>query len=200
MRWNNIGLVGGKRLITALKKNYTITQLLIVGNNIPDDVVDAISEFIFYYLIYFKKLIMVSIDLKIYHNGEQSKTVKEYNNRASLLVNELESVQFQKDKQVNILLNKIDLQEEAVRKTNRTMAEKMKKLQNALEDRMSTMTSITSKLSIAEADLALCQQKCGDLEHALQKANLDRDNEIMILNNKFKREKEVNSFNLSDFE
>lgn len=103
-------------------------------------------------------------------------------------------MQFQRDKQVNSLLSKIDLQEEAVRKTNRTMSEKMKKLQNALEDRMASMSSMTSKLSMAEADLALSEQKCSDLEHALQKLQMDKENEVKILNSKTKRDKEVKSF------
>jgi hypothetical protein len=74
----------------------------------------------------------------------------------------MQSIQFQKDKQVNLLLNKIDLQEEAVRKTNRAMSEKMKKLQNALEDRMATMNAMQSKLSIAEGENSstACFTKC----------------------------------------
>jgi hypothetical protein len=90
-----------------------------------------------------------------------------------------------------MLLNKIDLQEDAVRQTNRSMTEKMKRLQGALEDRMSTMNSLTSKLSIAEADLALSEQKCSDLEHLLQKIQSEKENEIKLLNSKTKREKDV---------
>ena len=172
LRWNSIGLVGGKGILSALKKNHTLTQLHLAGNNIPEDIVDAIN-------------------LKMGFNNEQVKTVKDYNSRASVLVNELQSVQYQKEKQVNLLLNKIDLQEEAVRKTNRTMSEKMKKLQFALEDRMAHMNTLTSKLSITEADLALSEQKCSDLEHALQKMKLERENEINLINAKSKRDKEV---------
>ncbi len=158
--------------MTSLKKNHTLVNLQIVGNNIPEDIAN-------------------SIGLKMGHNSEQTKTVKEFNNRTTALSNELQSIQYHKEKQVNLLLNKIDLQEEAVRKTNRSMSEKMKKLQFALEDRMATMSTMTSKLSIAEADLALAEQKCSDLDHSLQKFRLDKENEIKLLNSKFKREKEV---------
>lgn len=72
------------------------------------------------------------------------------------------------------------------------MSEKMKKLQNALEDRMGTMNAMTSKLSIAEADLALSEQKCLDLQHTLQKLQFDRDNDLKTLSSKSKREKDVN--------
>ncbi len=194
MRWNNIGLVGGKGLLNALKKNHSLMQLQIAGNNIPDEIADAISTWfltLFSFFFYEINFLKIKIDLKLSHNIEQVKSVKEYNKRTSTLTNELQSVQFEKDKQVNLLLNKIDLQEEAMRKTNRTMSEKMKKLQGALEDRMSTMNAMTSKLSIVEADLALSEQKCADLEHALQKLQLDKDNEIKLLNAKSKRDREV---------
>lgn len=131
------------------------------------------------------------IDTKISHNSQQVKIAKEYSNRTQTLTNQLQSMQFQKDKQVNILLSKIDLQEEAVRKTNRAMSEKMKKLQSALEDRMSTMSSMQSKLSITEGDLALSEQKCQELQHALQKLQLDKDNEVKLLNARLKRDKDV---------
>jgi hypothetical protein len=159
--------------LAALKKNHSLIQLEITGNNIPEDITDAII-------------------LKMGHNAQQKKTIEDYNTRTTSLTNELQSVQFQKEKQVNMLLSKIDLQEEAVRKTNRNMSEKMKKLQFALEDRMATMNSLTSKLSIAEADLALAEQKSSDLEHSLQKLRLEKENELKILNSKAKREKDVN--------
>ncbi len=159
--------------MAALKKNHSLIQLEITGNNIPEDITDAII-------------------LKMGHNAQQKKTIEDYNTRTTSLTNELQSVQFQKEKQVNMLLSKIDLQEEAVRKTNRNMSEKMKKLQFALEDRMATMNSLTSKLSIAEADLALAEQKSSDLEHSLQKLRLEKENELKILNSKAKREKDVN--------
>ena len=125
------------------------------------------------------------------HNHEQIKTRVEYTSRQKVMANQLQNVEFQRDKQVNLLLSKIDLQEESIRKTNRSMSEKVKKLQVALEDRMSTMNSMASKLSIAEADLALAEQKCSDLEHSLQKATLDKENEIKLIVAKAKHEKEV---------
>jgi chromosome segregation ATPase len=133
---------------------------------------------------------VIVLDLKVGHNSKQSKTVKEYNSRTNTLTNELQTIQFQKDKQVNMLLSKIDLQEEAVRKTNRTMSEKMRKLQSALEDRMATMNSLTSRLSIAEADLALAEQKNSDLEHSLQRLQSEKENESRLFQSKAKREKE----------
>jgi septal ring factor EnvC (AmiA/AmiB activator) len=111
--------------------------------------------------------------------------------RTTNLTKELSQVKNEKDKQISLLLNKIDLQDEAGRKINRTLAEKMKKLQNALEDRNSTMNTLTAKLSMTEADLALSEQRCSDLEHSLQRMQLEKDNQIQSLNVKGKRDKDV---------
>ena len=61
---------------------------------------------------------MANEDLKMGHNSEQVKVVKDFNSRTTVLTNELNNVQYQKDKQVNLLLSKIDLQEEVKRKAN----------------------------------------------------------------------------------
>lgn len=66
----------------------------------------------------------------------------------------------------------------------------MKKLQNALEDRMSSMKTMGSKLSIAEANLALSEQKCSELEYTLEKFQMEKDNEIKKLNLISKSEKD----------
>lgn len=49
IRWNCVGLVGSKALLNSLKRNHTLQQLLIVGNNIPEDIVQSISRYIYIY-------------------------------------------------------------------------------------------------------------------------------------------------------
>lgn len=68
LRWNNIGLVGAKGLLAALKKNHTLTQLQVTGNNIPEDLADSISKFfgrIFYFKIFNLKNKLENNNLKI---------------------------------------------------------------------------------------------------------------------------------------
>lgn len=48
LRWNNIGLVGGKGILAALKKNFTLARLQIVGNSIPEEIIEAISTLIYF--------------------------------------------------------------------------------------------------------------------------------------------------------
>lgn len=110
--------------------------------------------------------------------------------RTSTLAKELQNVQTQKEKQIHSLLQKMDLQEEAGRKSNQALGDKMKKLQVALEDRASTMNTYASKLSMTEADLALADQKINDLTNTIQRLQLEKENEVQIANSKAKRDKE----------
>jgi len=43
LRWNNVGLVGGRALLAALDHNKTLTRLLLAGNNVPADVLRSIG-------------------------------------------------------------------------------------------------------------------------------------------------------------
>ena len=44
LRWNNIGLLGGRSLLEALQKNQSIVQLEMAGNNIPSDTLRALGS------------------------------------------------------------------------------------------------------------------------------------------------------------
>lgn len=44
LRWNNIGLLGGRALLEVLQQNCALLQLEMAGNNIPSDILKAIGE------------------------------------------------------------------------------------------------------------------------------------------------------------
>lgn len=44
LRWNNVGLLGGRSLLEALQKNKTMVQLDVAGNNIPNDTLKALGN------------------------------------------------------------------------------------------------------------------------------------------------------------
>lgn len=44
LRWNNIGLLGGRSLLEALQKNKSIVKLEMAGNNIPSDTLKALGK------------------------------------------------------------------------------------------------------------------------------------------------------------
>ena len=48
LRWNNVGLIGGRQLISALDTNKTVVKLELAGNNTPEDILRSIGSLTFY--------------------------------------------------------------------------------------------------------------------------------------------------------
>lgn len=44
LRWNNLGLLGGRSLLEALQSNKSMVKLKVAGNNIPSDTLKAIGK------------------------------------------------------------------------------------------------------------------------------------------------------------
>ena len=45
LRWNNLGVLGGRKLLGALRNNSSLVKLRLEGNGIPSDITDAIGQF-----------------------------------------------------------------------------------------------------------------------------------------------------------
>jgi hypothetical protein len=45
LRWNNVGLIGGRALLSLCESNSTLNDLQLVGNNVPDDIMQSIGQF-----------------------------------------------------------------------------------------------------------------------------------------------------------
>ena len=43
LRWNNVGLIGGRALLSLCESNSTLNDLQLVGNNVPDDIMQSIG-------------------------------------------------------------------------------------------------------------------------------------------------------------
>lgn len=52
LRWNNIGLLGGRALLNCLHSNKTLKRLELAGNNVPSDILKAVGK---YYLLHRKE-------------------------------------------------------------------------------------------------------------------------------------------------
>jgi hypothetical protein len=52
LRWNNVGLIGGRALLSLCESNSTLNDLQLVGNNIPDDIMQSIGMYFFLCLRY----------------------------------------------------------------------------------------------------------------------------------------------------
>lgn len=44
LRWNNIGLLGGRALVSCLPSNRTLWRLELAGNSVPSDVLRAVGK------------------------------------------------------------------------------------------------------------------------------------------------------------
>ena len=56
LRWNNIGVIGGRALLSALTRNHTLLTLSVEGSNVPKDMVEAIGT-IYYIILLFRIII-----------------------------------------------------------------------------------------------------------------------------------------------
>lgn len=43
LRWNSIGLLGGRALVNSLPRNRTLWRLELAGNNVPGDILRAVG-------------------------------------------------------------------------------------------------------------------------------------------------------------
>ena len=73
----------------------------------------------------------------------------------------------------------------------RSLAEKLNKLQQALDERKIAFNAISTKNTLVEADLAVARQEHDDLQNQLKKMDIDKDELIHRIQRDCKREKDV---------
>ncbi|XP_033124583.1 leucine-rich repeat-containing protein 45-like [Anneissia japonica] len=144
LRWNNLGIVGGRSILNGLQHNQTIIQIDLNGNNIPQDLIRA-------------------VDVVRMNNEGRSNLTQEHQSRQELLTREIRQLKKEKRERVGDLISKIDKQEEQLQKTQRNTGQRIRQLQEALEERKTAFNSLQAKLSMTEAELSLAEQKSQDL-------------------------------------
>ncbi|XP_056405894.1 leucine-rich repeat-containing protein 45 [Hyla sarda] len=171
LRWNNIGLLGGRALLDCLQSNKIIMKMDLSGNNIPSDILKAIEQAIDYNL--------------------DRKTVKTDNlNQRQILTREVQNITQEKNKQFLDLMGTIDKQREEISRSTRTTTLQVSKLQDALDDKKSVVNSLTAKLHMTDAALALSQQKVQDLGVILTQTKRDSSSMRELHAKELRREKE----------
>ncbi|XP_068162237.1 leucine-rich repeat-containing protein 45 isoform X2 [Antennarius striatus] len=140
LRWNNVGLLGGRALLEALQRNQSLVQLELAGNNIPSDALRALEQ-------------------KAAHNLDKQTTLRENRSRSLVLCKEFNRLKEEKGWQFLRQMETIDRQREEMERSSRSTSIQIGQLQEALNDRKSTINSLTAKLQMREAALALCEQK-----------------------------------------
>ncbi|XP_029102366.1 leucine-rich repeat-containing protein 45 isoform X2 [Scleropages formosus] len=149
LRWNNIGLLGGRAILEALQKNHALVQLEMTGNNIPSDTLKALEQ-------------------AVEHNMDRQSTLRESRSRSQVLSKEIQNLKEEKGRQVG------SADHAAALCLCRTSSVRVGQLQEALNERKSAVNSLTAKLQMTEAALALSEQKVHSLGKLLSQANAEK--------------------------
>ncbi|XP_028826567.1 leucine-rich repeat-containing protein 45 isoform X2 [Denticeps clupeoides] len=155
VRWNNIGLLGGRALLEGLQHNRTLVHLEMAGNNVPSDTLKALEQ-------------------AVNHNADRQSTLKESHNRTQVLSKEIQFLKEEKGRQFVSLMDTIDKQRDEMGRSSRNMSVRVGQLQDALTERKSLANSLTAKLQMTEAALALAEQKVHSLGDLLTRANQEK--------------------------
>ncbi|XP_040438226.1 leucine-rich repeat-containing protein 45 isoform X3 [Falco naumanni] len=100
LRWNNIGLLGGRALLNCLHSNKTLKRLELAGNNVPSDILKAVEQ-------------------AMNHNQDRETILNETQNRTYILSKEVLSLKDEKTKQFLDLMDTIDKQREEIARSGR---------------------------------------------------------------------------------
>ncbi|KAM8837813.1 leucine-rich repeat-containing protein 45 isoform 2-T2 [Spinachia spinachia] len=156
LRWNNIGLLGGRTLLEALQKNKSIMQLEMAGNNIPSDTLKALEQI-------------------TGHNSDRQSTLRDSRSRTQVLSKEIQSLKEEKGRQFLGLMETIDRQREEMGRSNGSTSIQIGQLQEALNERKSAVNSLTAKLQMTEAALALSEQKNHNMGELLTRLKSEKE-------------------------
>ncbi|XP_058476744.1 leucine-rich repeat-containing protein 45 [Solea solea] len=173
LRWNNIGLMGGRNLVEALQKNKSIMQLELAGNNIPSDTLKAIEQ-------------------AISHNSDRQSTMRVSHRKTQVLTKEIQTLKDTKNHQFLSLMGTIDRQQEEIGRSNRSTSIQIGQLQEALNERKSVVNSLTAKLQMTEAALALSEQKNHSLGELLTQMKGEKEEQSERQSKDRKKEQEDN--------
>uniref|UniRef100_A0AAX7W1Y7 Leucine rich repeat containing 45 n=1 Tax=Astatotilapia calliptera TaxID=8154 RepID=A0AAX7W1Y7_ASTCA len=149
LRWNNIGLLGGRSMLEALQNNKSIVQLEMAGNNIPSDTLKALEQ-------------------ATGHNSDRRSTLRESRSRTQVLSKEIQTLKEEKGRQVTSHSRTADT-------TGQSTSSQIGQLQEALNERKSAVNSLTAKLQMTEAALALSEQKNQNMGELLSRLKAEKE-------------------------
>ncbi|XP_041580758.1 leucine-rich repeat-containing protein 45 isoform X2 [Vulpes lagopus] len=157
LRWNSIGLLGGRALVNCLPRNRGLWRLELAGNNIPGDILRAVEQ-------------------AMAHSQQRQAASRENQARTRVLSKEVQHLQEEKSRQFLDLMETIDKQRKEMARSSRASAARMGQLQEALNERHSIINALKAKLQMAEAALALSEQKAQGLGELLATTEQEQRN------------------------
>ncbi len=75
------------------------------------------------------------------------------------------------------------------------MSEKLKKLQEALDERKLAFNALSAKNALLEADITVAKQQYNDAENQIKKLEIEKEQLIHQIRRECKHEKDVNYLN-----
>uniref|UniRef100_A0A8D3BUQ5 Leucine rich repeat containing 45 n=1 Tax=Scophthalmus maximus TaxID=52904 RepID=A0A8D3BUQ5_SCOMX len=174
LRWNNIGLLGGRTLLEAFQKSKCVVQLKLAGNNIPSDTLKALEQ-------------------TAGHNSDRQHTLRESHRKTQVLCKEIQTLKDKKSNQ-KIYFCIHDLMAVILLPTLcfiRSTSIQIGQLQEALNERKSAVNSLTAKLQMTEAALALSEQKNHNMKELLTRVKAEKEEQREQQSKERKKEQEV---------
>ena len=103
--------------MTFCQTNSTLTDLQLIGNNIPDDIMQSIGQEEFSLLSSYNRFFYLANALA--KTSEQRQLHFDHSQNLSSLSRQLHNVHEEKDRQISSAMTRITLQEQSMLKTNR---------------------------------------------------------------------------------
>ncbi|XP_026171988.1 leucine-rich repeat-containing protein 45 isoform X2 [Mastacembelus armatus] len=109
------------------------------------------------------------------HNSDRQSTLRESRSRTQVLSKEIQTLKEEKSRQFLSLMETIDRQREEMGHSNRSTYIQIGQLQEALNERKSAVNSLTAKLQMTEAALALSEQKNHNMGQLLTRVRAEKE-------------------------
>ncbi|XP_027423933.1 leucine-rich repeat-containing protein 45 isoform X4 [Zalophus californianus] len=172
LEWNNLGTWEDAfaTFCGALAGNGTLRQLDLRNNQISHKGAEELA------LALTCNASLQQLEQAMDHNQERQTTSRENQARTHVLSKEVKHLQEEKSRQFLDLMETIDKQRKEMARSSRASAACVGQLQEALNERHSIINALKAKLQMAEAALALSEQKAQGLGELLATAEQEQRN------------------------
>ncbi|XP_058561409.1 leucine-rich repeat-containing protein 45 isoform X3 [Neofelis nebulosa] len=163
LEWNNMGAWEDAfaTFCRALADNGALRQLDLRNNQISHKGAEELA------LALTRNTSLQQLEQAMDHNRDRQTTFRENQARTHVLSKEVQHLQEEKSKQFLDLMETIEKQRKEMARSSRASAIRVGQLQEALNERHSVINALKAKLQMAEAALALSEQKAQGLGELL---------------------------------
>ncbi|XP_042770980.1 leucine-rich repeat-containing protein 45 isoform X2 [Panthera leo] len=163
LEWNNMGAWEDAfaTFCRALADNGALRQLDLRNNQISHKGAEELA------LALTRNASLQQLEQAMDHNRDRQTTFRENQARTHVLSKEVQHLREEKSKQFLDLMETIEKQRKEMARSSRASAIRVGQLQEALNERHSIINALKAKLQMAEAALALSEQKAQGLGELL---------------------------------